>query len=151
MPVPYTYRHASTEFSAFIADARHEMGLDSDNMTYTAIDAVFQVFRARLTVPQAFAFADVLPAVLRAICLWRWTPAPPLPWADRATLTRAAQHIRPHHNLTPDDVIAALPRCLRHHVTASDLDHAFACLPPEAAAFWHVPPDEAAGLTVRFP
>lgn len=151
MPMPYTYRHASAEFSAFIADARDEMGLVSDNMTYTATDAVFQVFRARLTVPQALAFADVLPAVLGAIFLWRWTPAPPLPWADRATLTREAQAIRPHHNLTPDNAIAALSRSLRRHVLARDLAQAFARLPPEAAAFWHVPPDEAAGLAVGFP
>jgi uncharacterized protein (DUF2267 family) len=151
MPMPYTYRHASAEFSAFLTDAREDLGLVSDNMAYTATDAVFQVFRARLTVPQALAFADVLPCVLRAIFLWRWSPAPPLPWADRATLAREAQAIRPHHNLTPDHAIAVLARVLRRHVLAQDLDRVLAGLPPGAAEFWHVPPDEAAGLSVRFP
>src|SRR3989338_29602 len=95
MPMPYTYRHAQTEFAAFLHDAREAMALDSDNMTYTAVDGVFQTFRRRLTVPQALAFADLLPAILRAMFLWRWTPAPPLPFADRATLTADAQSLRP--------------------------------------------------------
>jgi uncharacterized protein (DUF2267 family) len=102
-------------------------------------------------VPQALAFADILPCVLRAIFVADWRPADPLPFADRATLTREAQAVRPHHNLTPDHVIGALARVLRRHVLAIDLDRVLATLPPGAAEFWHVPPDEAAGLTVRFP
>jgi uncharacterized protein (DUF2267 family) len=149
--MPYTYRHASAEFTAFLADARAALDLVSDNSTYTAVDAVFRVFRARLTVPQALAFADILPSVLRAIFVADWRPADPLPFADRATLTREAQAVRPHHNLTPDHVIGTLARVLRRHVLAIDLDRVLATLPPGAAEFWHVPPDETAGLTVRFP
>ena len=44
MPMPWTYRHASREFRKFLDDAKERMSLDSDNMTYTAVDAVFQVF-----------------------------------------------------------------------------------------------------------
>lgn len=112
MPMPYTYRHASAEFAAFLADARERLGLDSDNMTYTAVDAVFQVFRRRLTVPQALAFADVLPAVLRAIFLWRWTPGDPVPWSARADLAVEVKAVRPHHNLTPDHAITAVAEAL---------------------------------------
>lgn len=79
MPMPYTYRHASAEFAAFLADAREALGLESDNATYTAVDAVFQVFRTRLSVEQALAFADLLPCVLRAIFVWRWHPPPRFP------------------------------------------------------------------------
>jgi uncharacterized protein (DUF2267 family) len=151
MPMPYTYRHASAEFRAFLDDAREAFDLESDNSTYTAVDAVFRVFRARLTVPEALAFADILPCVLRAIFVADWHPAEPLPFADRASLTREAQAVRPHHNRTPDNVIEALARVLRRHVLAIDLDRVLARLPPGAAEFWAVPPDEAAGLTVRFP
>lgn len=151
MPMPYTYRHASAEFAAFLRDAREALELETDNMAYTATDAVFRVFRARLTVEEALAFADILPAVLRAIFVAEWRPAAPLPFADRASLTREAQAVRPHHNLTPDHAIAALARVLRRHVLAIDLDRVLARLPPGAAEFWAVPEDERKGLGVRFP
>jgi uncharacterized protein (DUF2267 family) len=141
MPMPYTYRHASAEFRAFLDDARDTMNLTSDNATYTAVDAVFQVFRARLTVPQALAFADELPCVLRAIFLWRWHPETPLPFPDRAALVAEALAIRPHHNQTPANCIDAVARALRKQVLAIDLDRVLAQLPPGAQAFWHVPGD----------
>jgi uncharacterized protein (DUF2267 family) len=89
--------------------------------------------------------------VLRAIFVAGWRPAEPLPFADRASLARDAQALRPHHNLTPPHVIEAVSRALRRQVHAQDLDRVLAGLPPGAAAFWHLPPDEAAHLTVRFP
>jgi len=147
--MPYTYRHASTEYAAFLADARAALNLESDNSTYTAADAVFQVFRRRLTVPQALAFADILPCVLRAISLWRWPPAAPLPFADRATLTREAQAIRPHHNLTPNNAIEGIALALRRQVLAIDLDRVLATLPAGAAEYWQVAPDTPPA--VRFP
>ena len=136
--MPYTYRHASAEFTAFLADARAALNLTSDNATYTAVDGVFQTFRRRLTVPQALTFADALPAVLRAIFVWRWSPVAPLPFATRAAMTAEAQSLRPNHNLTPDNCIAAVAWALR---SAADLDPALATLPPEARAFWDLPPD----------
>lgn len=138
MPMPYTYRHASAEFAAFLADARSAMNLTSDNATYTAIDGVFQTFRRRLTVPQALAFADELPAVPRAIFVWRWKPVEPLPFTTRAAMTAEAQALRPHHNLTPDNCIQAVAWALR---SATELDPVLATLPPPARAFWDLPPD----------
>jgi uncharacterized protein (DUF2267 family) len=148
MPMPYTYRHASAEWSAFLNDLRNETGLGSDNSAYTVVDAVFQVFRRRLTVEQALAFADELPCVLRAIFLWRWTPSAPLPFADRETMTAEAQAIRPHHNLTPDTCIMATARALRAQVLAIDFDRMLRRLPPEAAQFWAI---DGEPPPVRFP
>lgn len=139
MPMPYTYRHASAEFAAFLRDARDAMNLDSDNMTFTAVDGVFQTFRRRLTIAQALAFADLLPAVLRAMFLWRWTPQAPLPFADRATLTAEAQSLRPHHNLTPPTCIAATALALRGQIPGPDLDKLLADFPAGAAEFWALP------------
>lgn len=65
MPMPWTYRHASREFRGFLDDAKDRMGLESDNMAYTAVDAVFQVFRRRLTAQQGLDFASALPCVPR--------------------------------------------------------------------------------------
>lgn len=148
--MPYTYRHASTEFAAFLAAARDGLNLSSDNATYTATDAVFQVFRRRLSVPQALAFADVLPCVLRAIFLAHWdVSALVLPFADRAALTAEAQAVRPHHNLTPGNCIEAVARAVRGQVLALDLDRVLATLPEGAVEFWAVPGVGSGDL--RFP
>ncbi|MDJ0822616.1 MAG: DUF2267 domain-containing protein [Paracoccaceae bacterium] len=139
MPLPRTYAHASKDWRAFLDDAKDRLGLDSDNAAYTAVDAVFQVFRRRLTVPEALAFADQLPAVLRAIFVHGWDgTAPPVPFASRAQMTGEAKAIRPHHNLTPDQCIAAVAWALRRHTHRIDLDRVLARIGPEAQAFWHV-------------
>lgn len=139
MPLPTAYRHATKDWRAFLDDAKEALGLESDNMAYTAVDGVLQVFRRRLTVQQGLAFADVLPAVLRAIFVHDWDiAAPPLPFAPRADLTREAQLVRPHHNLTPDHAIAGVAWALRRHVRQADLDRVLAALPEAARAYWHV-------------
>ena len=142
MPMPYTCRHATEEFRAYLADARDRLDTPSDNVAYTCTDAVFQVFRRRLTPPQALAFADALPCVLRAIFLWRWdVTAAPLPFADRATMTREARDVRRHHNLCRDTVIGDIAWLLARHTDPMDLAQALDRLPPEARAFWQVPPE----------
>ncbi|MFC2966725.1 hypothetical protein [Acidimangrovimonas pyrenivorans] len=45
--MPFTYRHATEEFRAYLADARERLGTPSDNVAYTCADAVFRVFRRR--------------------------------------------------------------------------------------------------------
>ncbi|WP_246831317.1 DUF2267 domain-containing protein [Pseudotabrizicola formosa] len=82
--MPWTYRHATREWQAFLADVRAEMGLVSDNMAFTAVEGVLRAFRDRLTVQEALDFAQVLPSVLRAIFVAQWQVAPPLPPGTRA-------------------------------------------------------------------
>lgn len=139
MPMPWTYRHASREFRSFLDDVQERLNLSSDNMAYTAVDGVFHAFRRRLTAAQGLRFAEVLPSVLRAIFVAGWHPvdAPP-PFGTRTEMTREAQSLRPHHNLTPDNAIEATAWALRRHVREDDLDRALAGLPPGAAEFWHV-------------
>jgi uncharacterized protein (DUF2267 family) len=139
MPMPWTYRHASREFEAFLADARDRMGLVSNNMTYTAVDSVFQVFRRRLTAQQGLDFATPLPAVLRSIFVHDWDiSGPPVPFTDRTSLTREAQALRRHHNLTPDNAIEATAWAVRRSVDQNDFDRVLASIGPQAQAFWHV-------------
>lgn len=139
MPMPWAYRHASKDWQAFLADAKEGLGLDSDNMAYTAVQGVLLTFRRRLAPREVTAFADELPAVLRALFVAGWNPdEPPLPWPDRAGLEAEARALRPDHNLTPalpiEPVAAALRRCTR----ARDLDRVLAGIGPEAQAFWHL-------------
>jgi uncharacterized protein (DUF2267 family) len=140
MPMPWTYRHASAEWQRFLDVARDEMDLITNNLAYTAIEGVLLTFRRRLPVEPALRFADVLPAVPRAIFVAHWHPAAPLPWGSRDEQTAEAQALRPHHNLTPSNCIEATAIALRATVRADEIDPVLVALGPQAQAFWHVDP-----------
>ena len=148
MPMPWTYRHASREFRAFLDDVKERMSLESDNMAYTAVDAVFQVFRRRLTAQQGLDFASVLPSIQRAIFVKDWVVEdPPVPFTDRAMMTAEAKKVRVNHNLTPDNAIEATAWALRRSLDQRDLDRVLERIGPDAERFWHVEvanPDELA-------
>jgi len=137
--MPWAIRHASKDWQAFLADAKDGLGLESDNMAYTAVQGVLIAFRRRLTPREVMAFADVLPAVLRALFVAGWNPeVPPAPWQPRVDLEAEARALRPHHNLTPPAPIEAVARALRRALRQPDLDRVLAAIGPEAQAFWQV-------------
>ena len=105
--MPWTYRQASREWQAFLADAREAMNLTSDNATYTAVQGVLQAFRRRLTPQQAVDFAQVLPSVLRALFVADWKLADPVSPGSRADWTAEGKALRPLHNLTPENCVEA--------------------------------------------
>ena len=150
MPMPWTYRHASKEWRAILDDLKDRMNLGSDNMAYTAMDGVLQVFRQRLSAQQGLDFATVLPSVPRAMFVADWqVPDPPLPFGDRATLVAEVKAVRRDHNLTPDNAIEATAWTLRRYTDPAALARALASLPPGAAEFWHVDVDDPAELAPR--
>jgi uncharacterized protein (DUF2267 family) len=131
-------------------DARDRMCLDSDNMTYTAVDAVFQVFRRRLTPQQGLDFASVLPSVLRAIFVYRWDVSqPPVEFDDRDAMTTEAKAVRSDHNLTPENAIEATAWAVRRCVDQKDFDRVLAEMPEGAADFWRVEVDNPTDLHRR--
>ncbi len=137
MPMPWAYRHASKDWKAFLADAKEGLGLDSDNMTYTAVQGVLLAFRRRLSPREVIGFADQLPAVLRALFVAGWDPeTAPQPWVPSAALEAEARALRPAHNLTPPAPIEPVARALRRTTRARDLDRVLAAIGPEAVAFW---------------
>lgn len=138
--MPFTYRHASEEFRAYLADVRDRLDTASDNVAYTATDGVFQVFRRRLAAQEALLFADILPAVLRAVFVWRWDlSAPRQPWAPRAALAAEALALRAHHNFAPPTLIGDVAWALARHIDAMDRARTLARLGAEAQAYWEVP------------
>ena len=150
MPMPWTYRHSAREFLAFLDDIRDRMDLVSDNMAYTAVDAVFQVFRKRLTAQQGLDFASVLPSIPRAIFVKDWKIShPPEQFSDRATTTREVQLVRANHNLTPENAIEATAWALRRSLDQRDFDRVLKGIGPEAEAFWHVSVADPAELAQR--
>ena len=137
MPMPSTYQRSSEEWRHFLEDVKELMNLDSNNMAYTAVDAVMQVFRKRLTAQQGLDFASALPTVLRAIFVKDWTVLPtPASFPDRAELIREVRAIRPNHNLTPDNAIEAVALAVRRYVDPLEFERTLAALPTEAQAYW---------------
>ncbi|GAB4521723.1 MAG: DUF2267 domain-containing protein [Roseibium sp.] len=139
MPMPSTYQRSSEEWRSFLNDIRDLMDLESNNMAYTAVDAVLQVFRSRLTAQQGLDFASALPAVLRAIFVKDWrVQSPPKPFAARSELLKEVQAVRRHHNLTPVNAIEAVAAAVRGYVDPLEFERALAGLPAEAQAFWSI-------------
>lgn len=150
MPMPWTYRHASKEWRAFLDDAKERMCLESDNMTYTAVDAVLQVFRRRLTAQQGLDFASVLPSVLRAIFVNNWEPTEyPARFSERTELTSEVKQVRVNHNLTPDNAIEATAWAIRRCTNKRDFERVLQKMPEGSDAFWHVDVDNASEFEQR--
>ncbi len=140
MPMPWTYRQATREWQAFLADAKDAMALTSDNNAFTAVEGVLRAFRRRLTPQQAIDFAQILPSVLRALFVADWQlDEDPLPPGSRADWTAEAMALRPHHNQTPPNCVAATALALRKSVPRADLDRVLSSLPPFAAEFCSTP------------
>lgn len=139
MPIPSDYQRASLDFERFMVDARDAAGLTTTNMAWNMVVGVLYIFRRRLSVAEALRFADVLPPVLRAIFVSEWQlDAAPLPFADRAALTREVRSLRPAHNFSPDDAIRAVAQALRRQVDEAALERVLATLPPGAREYWAV-------------
>ncbi|MGJ5618332.1 DUF2267 domain-containing protein [Sulfitobacter sp. MF3-043] len=148
--MPWTYRHASKEWQAFLDDAKERMCLESDNMAYTAVDAVFQVFRRRLTAQQGLDFAAVLPSVLRAIFVNGWVVTErPVPFPERSELVAEVKQVRRNHNLTPDNAIEGTAWAIRRCTNKRDFERVLKEMPDGADAFWHVDVDDPAELEQR--
>ncbi|WP_162894740.1 DUF2267 domain-containing protein [Rhizobium terrae] len=137
MTVPMEYRQASRDFDAFMLDARDGAMLQTTNQTYTMVEAVFTVFRRRLSVPDALLFAEVLPPVLRAIFVSHWDVDEPVrPFDERTAMIREVKAFRGYHNVSPDDSIAVVASALRRHVDAQVFERTLLRLPAGAADFW---------------
>lgn len=137
MPVPFEFKRASMAFEQFMLDARDISGLATTHQTYTMVQGVFQAFRRRLDTKQAIRFANVLPPVLRALFIADWDlDEPRRPFADRATMTREVQALRPDHNFAPDSSIGSVATALRRNIDQVALDRILATLPPGARDFW---------------
>ena len=137
MTVPNEFEFASTEFSAFLRDARDTAGLTSTHQAFTMVQGVLQAFRRRLSLADAVLFAQVLPVGLRALFVKDWDPGEPIrAFTDRPAMTAEVQALRGDHNLSPDSAIADVAASLRRHTDTARLDAVLAKLPAGAAEFW---------------
>jgi len=138
--MPQTYFLASKDFDAFLADVRDTCLLQTHHQAYHTLRAVLLTFRAHLTTQQALTFANVLPAVTRAIFVEDWIVSDtPTPFPDRAALIAEVKSVRRDHNMAPDSAIKDVAAALRRSSIAErELDRVLAGLPEGAVDYWKV-------------
>lgn len=137
MPVPAEYERASAKFYEYLVDARDTAGLWSTHVTYTMTQGVFQVFRRRISIEDAIAFANVLPVCLRALFVTDWdTGEERKPFESREVMTSEVKLLRGEHNFSTETAIRDVARALRRHVDEEAFDKLLAQFPEGAVDFW---------------
>jgi uncharacterized protein (DUF2267 family) len=139
MTIPAEYQRATDNLHQFLTDARDAAGLETVNQAYTMVQGALQTFRRRLEIGDAIRFSNVLPAGIRALFVADWdVDEPRHAFADRATMTKEIQSLRPLHNYSPDSSIRAVATALRHNVDETELDRILDKLPESAREFWQI-------------
>lgn len=137
MPMPMEYFQASTDFDAFMSDLLDISLLKTRHQAYTMLQSVLQVFRRRLTLPQAIEFAGILPPVVRAIFVSDWDTSEPLkPFEPREQLMAEVRQLRHNHNLSTPTAIEDVTKAIRRHVDEARMIALLQRLPEGALAFW---------------
>lgn len=137
MTVPQEYVQASRDFDRFMADFMEISMIETHHRAYAIVRAVLHVFRDHLDIDDALRFAEILPAVLRAIFVENWRPADePAPFPDRAALAAEVKANRRDHNLASDGSIAEVAAALRRNADNAALDAVLARLPAAARDYW---------------
>ncbi len=140
MPMPMEYRQASVDFDRFMEELKEVSMLRTSHQAYTMLQAVFQVFRRRLTVQQAISFANALPPVLRAIFVSDWdTNEEKREFGTEAEMMAEVRALRHNHNLSTDSAIRDVGEALRRSLDPEVFGRALAKLPAEAGEFWQLP------------
>ena len=131
------YRLASQDFDRFLADIASEIGLGSRHQAYTTVQGVFLCFRRRLSIRDAIIFAQVLPAMLRALFVSDWdTDEPPADSWDRDLMTAEVKQLRADHNFSPDTSIRDVAVVVSRYVDADAFRRCLSKLPANARSFW---------------
>ncbi|MHB2264967.1 DUF2267 domain-containing protein [Aliihoeflea sp. PC F10.4] len=139
MPMPLEYARASADFDRFMEELRVSFGHDTRHQTYQTVESVLRVFRLRLSLSEAIAFADALPSVLRSIFVKDWdTSVARKPFSDFEALNREVREFRRNHDFSPPDAIRLVAKALHAHVDPVAFESVLACLPGEAREFWKV-------------
>ena len=137
MGAPQEYQRATDEFFQLLVDARDIAGLVTTNQSYTMVQGVFQVFRRRVSVKEAIAFCQVLPAVAQALFIRDWDVGEPRrPFIEMSIMDKEVQELRPLHNFAPEGSIRFVAAALRKNVDERLLEELLARLSEKAREFW---------------
>lgn len=116
------------------------------------VQAVLQVFRRRLDVKEAIAFANVLPPILKAIFVTDWDiDEPRQPFGSRRILTTEVRALRADHNFAPDTAIRDVAPALRRPIDDEALDRMLTLLPKCASESWYRTPRSESRQMISLP
>jgi uncharacterized protein (DUF2267 family) len=137
MPMPPEIAQASVQFMDLLGALKERAWLQTHNQCYAMLRAVLHEFRQYLTVRQAIAVADALPAVTRAIFVEDWAPCdePPAPPAPEEFTAAVVRRLSPHH-VPPDSIVADVFAVLAPRCNAARLGPAVDALPSELRNLW---------------
>jgi len=139
MTVPMEYQQATRDFENFLTAVRDRAGLATTNQAFTMVDGVLRTFRRRLEPAEAIAFAQILPACLRALFIRDWDlHEPRKTFGTTEEMTRDVKALRPEHNFSTDSAIADVATVLRRHVDGAAFQRMLDELPQQARAFWKI-------------
>jgi uncharacterized protein (DUF2267 family) len=142
MTVPQQYTDAQRAFTAFLGDAMRELDAITTHQAYHTVAGVFRAFRRRVDPQDALRFADVLPAIGRAIFVSEWDLSEPRQaFGSREDMLADVRAFQRYHNLAPDNAIEAVARAVVLHVDSRDYDRMMSILPAAARAFWATEPE----------
>lgn len=118
--------------------ARDHAGLATTNMTWNMVVGVLHAFRRRLTLEQAFLFADQLPPVVRALFLEGFNPS------ERTTkylgtaseILDEVRSIRREHNFSPDNAVESVGFALFAVLPSDTFNRALDVLPHDVRKLW---------------
>lgn len=137
MPVPAEYQRMKDDFYSFLLSARDDAGLWSTHVSFTMAQAVFQVFRRRISMEQAIEFSNILPTGLRALFVSDWDVTEPRKeFGSFSEMAEEVKSLRSNHNFSPNDAILIVAKALRQHVDEKKLDHLLQNFPEGAQEFF---------------
>jgi uncharacterized protein (DUF2267 family) len=139
MPYPHEYTVAADKFAAFLRDVKEGAGFGSSHMAYTMAQGVFQVFRRRVGLKAAIAFANILPVGMRALFVADWdVDEERLPFTDLETMNKEVRLLRPDHNFATEQAIQQVSSAMKKHVDNEMLETLLKGISKEALAFWQI-------------
>lgn len=137
MPMPMEYRQASVDFDRFMEDLKSVSMLQTSHQAYTMLQAVLQVFRRRLSIAQAIAFAGALPPVLRAIFVSDWNVGEEQkPFLTKSEMMAEVRALRHNHNLSTESAIDDVATAIRRNIDPDVFERILSEMPDGARAFW---------------
>lgn len=137
MPMPMEYRQASVDFDRFMEDLKSVSMLQTSHQAYTMLQAVLQVFRRRLSIAQAIAFAGALPPVLRAIFVSDWNVSEEQkPFLTKSEMMAEVRALRHNHNLSTESAIDDVATAIRRNLDPDVFERILSDMPDGARAFW---------------
>ncbi len=122
----------------WLKEIMEELGRDNRHQAYTALRAVLQSLRDRLTIEEAAELGAQLPLLVRGVYYEGWNPSGK-PAKDRHRedfLLRVADYFVDADSPEPEQAARAVFKVLSRHVAAGEIEDVKHLLPEELRNLW---------------